>query len=81
MFRLLFYGSGVLFSVDAYVTNELMRNLFVLNPMFNILELYRWAILGGSISAVELLAMASWTICLFYFGFFWFRKGESSYGA
>tara|TARA_Y100001970_G_scaffold20703_1_gene23364 strand:- start:10094 stop:10948 length:855 start_codon:yes stop_codon:yes gene_type:complete len=81
VFRLLFYGSGVLFSVDAYVTNELMRNLFVLNPMFNILELYRWAILGGSISSVELFALAAWTICLFYFGVFWFRKGESSYGA
>ena len=80
MFRLLFYGSGVLFSVDAYVTNQLVRNLFVLNPMFNILEIYRWSILGGDIAAIEILALFLWTFILFYFGFFWFRKGEFSYG-
>ena len=80
LFRLLFYGSGVLFSVDAYVTNDLLQKLFIANPMFDILEIYRWAILGGQVSYSEVLALAIWTILLFSIGVSWFRRGEAAYG-
>ena len=81
LFRLLFYGSGVLFSVDAYVTDDRLRTLFVVNPMFDVLEIYRWAILGGNVSQAEVIALAIWTIALFSFGIFWFRRGETTYGS
>ena len=80
LFRLLFYGSGVLFSVDAYVTNDLLRKLFIANPMFDILEIYRWAILGGQVSYSEVLALAIWVILLLSIGVSWFRRGEAAYG-
>ena len=80
VFRLLFYGSGVLFSVDAYVTNDLVRSLFAINPIFDLLEIYRWAILGGDVSFVEVIGLLLWTVASFTFGIFWFRQGESSYG-
>ena len=80
VFRLLFYGSGVLFSVDAYVTNDLVRSLFAINPIFDLLEIYRWAILGGDVSFVEVIGLLLWTMAFFTFGIFWFRQGESSYG-
>ena len=80
VFRLLFYGSGVLFSVDAYVTNDLVRSLFAINPIFDLLEIYRWAILGGDVSFVEVIGLLLWTVAFFTFGIFWFRQGESSYG-
>ena len=80
VFRLLFYGSGVLFSVDAYVTNDLVRSLFAINPIFDLLEIYRWAILGGDVSFVEVIGLLVWTVAFFTFGIFWFRQGESSYG-
>ena len=81
LFRLLFYGSGVLFSVDAYVTDDRLRTLFIVNPMFDVLEIYRWAILGGNVSQAEVIALAIWTIALFSFGIFWFRRGETTYGS
>ena len=80
LFRLLFYGSGVLFSVDAYVTNDLLCKLFIANPMFDILEIYRWAILGGQVSYSEVLALAIWVILLLSIGVSWFRRGEAAYG-
>jgi len=80
LFRLLFYGSGVLFSVDAYITNENVKSLFLVNPMFDLLEIYRWAVLGGQVSSIEILALSIWTITVLAFGVFWFRRGEKTYG-
>ncbi len=81
VFRLLFYGSGVLFSVTAYVDNETMRALFVLNPMYCLLELYRWSVLGMPAQWGELVSLGIWTVVLVVLGFWLFRQSEATYGA
>lgn len=80
-FRLLFYGSGVIFSVDAYVDgdNALVSALFVANPMYCFLSLGRWSILGGEFPGTLLLSAVLWTIALVIGGFFWFRAAEERY--
>lgn len=81
VFRLLFYGSGVLFAVDAYLDTSGLLWLFVANPVYSFLTLYRWAILGMGASGWELVSVVAWTAGLLVAGFVWFRNGEASYGA
>src|SRR5690606_35446774 len=49
VFRLLFYASGVIFMVDAYVEHAKRRLLFALDPFYGYVAMFRWAILGYSI--------------------------------
>jgi len=81
VFRLLFYGSGVLFSVEAYVTSERLLALFVANPVYSFLTLFRWAFLGMPMSGWEVLSIGVWTVGLVVGGLWWFRRGEATYGA
>ena len=82
LFRLLFYGSGVLFSVDAYIDEDSgMRLLFLLNPIFDLLEAYRWAMFGLEVEVVELVVLSVWTVAIPTAGIWWFRRGEARYGA
>ena len=80
IFRLFFYGSGVLFSVQAYVEDPTLRWLFYVNPLFCILTLYRWAILGMPADLYEVASLLIWSSLAIIAGFWWFRKGEASYG-
>ncbi len=83
MFRLLFYGSGVLFSVDAYLDDDdsALRLLFLLNPMFDLLEVYRWAMFGLTVEASEVAVLGIWTVGMLVAGIWWFRRGEATYGS
>lgn len=81
VFRLLFYASGVLFSVDSYVTGERARFLFVVNPLYDVIALYRWAVLGIGDVGAEAIALGVWTVALLVGGLAWFRRGEALFGA
>lgn len=79
-FRLLLYGSGVIYNVDAYVEdNPAIDLLFTLNPMYCYLTISRWAMLGGSLDGSVVISALVWTFGLCAFGFVWFRAAESSY--
>lgn len=79
-FRLLLYGSGVIYSVDAYVQdNPSVKLLFVLNPMYCYLTIARWTIFGGSLDGAVILSAAIWTVGILIVGFVWFRAGEERY--
>ncbi len=78
-FRLLMYGSGVLFSVDEYVTDPGLEWLFVLNPLYGFISLARWAIMGTPVALEVMVALIGWTVALSIGGFFWFRAAEHSY--
>jgi len=80
VFRLIFYGSGVLFFVGAYVEDPTLRWLFYVNPIFCILTLYRWAILGMTADLFEIASLGIWTFLAVVIGFWYFRRGEASYG-
>lgn len=81
VFRLLFYGSGVLFLVDAYVDSGVLRALFVLNPVYCLLSLYRWAVLGMPAQWTEVASLLVWGLVLGVAGLWWFRRSEATYGA
>lgn len=80
-FRLLFYASGVIFSVDAYVDseNQLLRMFFVLNPMYCFITMSRWAMTGAECNPALLLSAVCWTLVALLVGFLWFRAGEEEY--
>lgn len=79
LFRLVFYGSGVLFLVDAYVHSK-HRWMFIGNPIYCFIDLYRWAILGLETDLATLLSALIWSMTAFVVGFVWFRAGERSFG-
>ena len=80
IFRLLLYASGVLFSVDKYTEGKGYAWVFHLNPVYEIVTLTRWSILGGEFQPELLLAFIAWTAFMSVVGLAWFRAGEGSYG-
>lgn len=79
-FRLLLYGSGVIYSVDAYIVDNPGADiLFDLNPMYCFLTIGRWTTIGGPITATVVVSALVWSVALLAAGFFWFRAGEERY--
>jgi teichoic acid transport system permease protein len=75
-FRLVFYMSGVLYSVEQFVANEQLRQLFFLNPFYDHIVLVRYAILGGSFPGWAALGALIATSLALPLGFIHFRRGE-----
>lgn len=80
VFRLLFYASGVIFSVEAYVTDPGLQWLFVGNPLYCFITMARWAVLGLPLQANVVVSACIWTAALLVLGFFFFKSGEPRYG-
>jgi teichoic acid transport system permease protein len=80
VFRLLFYVSGVLYSVDHYVDDAFLRGLFALNPMYVYVTAWRWVMVGGPATVVEATAAVAWALVALVAGFAVFRAGEQTYG-
>lgn len=80
VFRLLLYASGVLFSVELYTDGKSYAWVFDINPLYAIVTLARWTILGGEFRADLLVVFAAWTVAVAVAGLAWFRAGEGSYG-
>lgn len=79
VFRILLYGSGVLFNATEYAQGG-YRWLFTLNPLYAFITMSRWAILGGDVAWSLVLSAVLWTAAILCLGFLWFRAGEASYG-
>lgn len=83
-FRLLMYLSGVMFPVRRYLENEgaypLIRRAIELNPMVQILDLYRWAFLGTPVELFRLVELLVIVVAMLVFGFRFFRARELAYG-
>lgn len=87
VFRLGFYLSGVLFSVDQIVSNnpqfEAIGDIFLLNPFYVFISLTREYLLAlHSTSQLSMLWLSAslWAGGLLLFGFFFFTAGEKRYG-
>lgn len=81
VFRLIFYASGVLYSVDRFVEDGPMRLLFDLNPFYAFVSLFRWMLLAETDLQPQWLITASvWSLVLLVVGFLYFRAGEDRYG-
>ena len=80
LFRILFYLSGVLFSVNAFVETPLYRTLFVLNPIYCYISLYRWAMMGEAATWSMVISALAWSFGVFVVGVAYFISAEESYG-
>lgn len=80
IFRILLYGSGVIFSVEAYATSPTIERLFGLNPVYGFITMARATILGTSVDGALVAVTLAWSVGLFVAGFLWFRQEEASYG-
>lgn len=81
VFRLLFYASGVIFSVEAFVTSDGWRRAFALNPLYDVITCARWCLLGEPADGWVLGGMLAWGLVLPAAGFAVFRRSEQRLGA
>ena len=81
LFRLLFYASGVIFSVDAFVTSEAWRRVFAANPVYDFITCARWSLLGADIDRSVVVGLVVWCAVLPVVGFLAFRGGERRFGS
>lgn len=82
--RLLFYVSGVFFSVDKIFVNNpdsIYAFLIKLNPIYNFLNLARSCVLNNfTATAGEWITVIIWSFGLAAFGLFFFWGAEERYG-
>ena len=79
-FRILLYGSGVLYAVENFVTDERLLWAFDLNPFYCLVAIAREIVLGLPASPTVYLSLSIWSVVLLLTGFIAFRRGEASYG-
>lgn len=81
VFRLLFYMSGVLYAVENYLDPGWRLTIFRWNPIYAIITLHRYALMGEAELGNALVVAAGWSAAVFVIGFAFFRSGEGSYGS
>ena len=74
------YLSGVLYSVDAFVTDPLANAAMKANPIYVFVTLVRDAVLEGQTSAVLWAGAVAWSMVTAVAGFAFFRAREQEYG-
>jgi teichoic acid transport system permease protein len=79
-FRILFYGSAVLFSVDRFVTDPALLKVFYANPIYAYITLARYAILSEPLPWQVVVSALIWAVVLLVVGLLYFRAGEPRYG-
>jgi teichoic acid transport system permease protein len=83
-FQLLRYLSGVMFSVDMFLDDQgahpLLARIIGLNPLVQIINLYRWIYLGVPVDPTRLVESVVVSLLLLVVGFRFFRVHELRYG-
>lgn len=75
------YGSGVMFSLDRFITHPTVLEVLQLNPAYCALELSRELLLYGTTPDLKLwLTLAAWAVFTPLFGFLYFWQAEEEYG-
>lgn len=87
LFRLVFYGSGVLYAVDVrfgdFLGNPWVVRFFIANPFYALISLWRDALMTTQhVDNVGWLWVSAvgWSIGLLIVGLLVFRAGEKEYG-
>ena len=79
--RFWLYASGVFFSLDGFITHEILGAVTKANPMYSYLTIVRDSFLYGQMSPAWMwVTAAAWGIGMFVLGFIFFYLGEESYG-
>lgn len=83
-FQLLRYLSGVMFSVDRLLDNQgahpIISRIVGLNPLVQIINMYRWVYLGTPINVARTAEAVGISALVLIFGFRFFRAHELRYG-
>lgn len=79
-FRLAFYLSGILYSVDARIENPTFRALFTLNPFYCLITCARGAIFSDLPRGTIWLSAFLWSVGALIFGVLFFKRAEHTYG-
>jgi teichoic acid transport system permease protein len=83
VFRLGFYFSGVLFSVERFVTDEMLQRIFILNPFYVFVMLPReYLMVTETVPDIGLVWLSAllWAPLMLLAGVLFFRGGEARYG-
>ncbi len=82
VFRILFYMSGVIYSVDKFIDQAWQRDLFLINPLHSLLSLARYPSVpeASPVSWTMFGVAAGWTLLALVGGLWFFRRGEENYG-
>ena len=82
VFRILFYLSGVIYSVERLIDQEWQHDLFLLNPLHSLLSLVRYPIVPSAspIDWTMFGVAVGWTTLALVGGLWFFRGGEAEYG-
>ena len=80
VFRLAFYVSGVLYSVDHYIDSTLGRAVFLANPFYCFVTVWRWVLAGTPAAGEIWVATGVWSTVTLVVGFALFRARETTYG-
>ncbi len=81
LLRLLFYASGVIFSVDAFISSEFWRTAFAVNPVYDLITCARWCLIGTEVDAAVVIGLTVWCMALPVIGVFNFRRVEGRLGS
>jgi teichoic acid transport system permease protein len=77
--RLGMYASGVIIPLSI-VPNQQLRRVLELNPVYNLIEMMRNAVLGGGFDPQVWLLGWGWALGSLVLGFWYFRRAENEYG-
>jgi len=87
LFRLVFYGSGILYAVDDRFhdafASPVVTFIFIANPFYALVSVWRSAVMSSQpIAQLGWLWLSAsvWSIALLIGGFIVFRAGEQGYG-
>jgi teichoic acid transport system permease protein len=80
IFRITFYLSGIIYSVENRVQDPATRALFTFNPVYCYGEIVRSVVFHHAVRPEVVLSASIWTVSLFVAGFFVFRAAEHTYG-
>ena len=79
IFRLTFYASGVIFSLEDRIRGKAIAWLFDLNPFYAIVALSRWVVTGTDIATPTIFSALGWMFLLPVAGYLTFRTGDDRY--
>lgn len=79
--RILFYTSGVLFAVDRiFRAHPWAIELYDFHPLYQVLQIARGLLMGGSYELHYWLYFAIWSVVMFVAGLLFFWVAEERYG-
>lgn len=79
VFRLTFYGSGIIFPIEERISELSFRWVFDLNPFYAITATTRYVVTGSDLHITTMTSAIIWCLAMPFIGYFLFRTGDHRY--